>query len=141
MSNRVSLKQFVVSAAVLLLIAAFIFAKSFSAEQVLFANDGPLGLLTANSSDMSKAWRGKWQGFAVAAACGTATLLLDPRWPAKWLTAMSEFSGARLHFVPVLIPFGFLLLIALLRWREPAARVLLPCRLFHNLLFCTISSR
>src|SRR5687768_6872634 len=61
MSNRVSLKAFAASAAVLLVIGAYIFAKSFSAEQVLFANDGPLGLLAARSSDVSEAWRGVWQ--------------------------------------------------------------------------------
>ena len=59
MSNR--FKHFAISAAVLLLLIGFIFSKSFSADYVLFSNDGPLGAFNAKSGDMTHAWRGVWQ--------------------------------------------------------------------------------
>jgi len=43
-----------------------------------------------------------------------------PSWPARWLEALRDAN----HVLPVQRPGGFLLLFALLRWREPEARVL-----------------
>src|SRR5688572_1336474 len=61
MINRTSFKNFAITAAVLVVAAIFVFGKSFSADQVIFANDGPLGALSAQSGNMSHAWRGVWQ--------------------------------------------------------------------------------
>lgn len=66
-----------------------------------------------------------WRHFltlgAIAAAAGLASLLWNPAWPAQWIGALME-----MQFVsaPVVNPGGFLLLVALLRWRRPEARVL-----------------
>lgn len=62
---------------------------------------------------------------ALALGGGTALVLLslafDPAWPAQWLRTVS---GAE-HFRPLLFrPGGFLGLLALLRWRDPDARLL-----------------
>lgn len=51
-----------------------------------------------------------------------ASLLVQPSWPAEWLASISgttHFKAAVLH------PGGVLLLLALLRWRRPEARLLL----------------
>lgn len=50
------------------------------------------------------------------------SLALDPRWPWRWQEALSH----SIHFRRFLVrPGGFLLLLALLRWRNPDARLLL----------------
>lgn len=55
-----------------------------------------------------------------------ASWLIQPGWPAAWLAALREAP----HFVsPVRRPFGFLLLLALLRWRRPEARWLVAISL------------
>jgi hypothetical protein len=50
------------------------------------------------------------------------SLLVDVAWPSKWLHALGESD----HFSPLVFrPGGFLLLLGLLRWRDPDARMLL----------------
>jgi hypothetical protein len=49
------------------------------------------------------------------------SLAADPDWPVKWLSIVRVAP----HFTPpVLLPGGFLVLLALLRWRRPEARLL-----------------
>lgn len=51
-----------------------------------------------------------------------ASLVLDPQWPGKWIGALQQST----HFRPLILrPGGVLLLLALLRWRDPDARLLL----------------
>jgi hypothetical protein len=62
---------------------------------------------------------------ALALAGGTAltlaSLAINPTWPAAWLMTVA---GAE-HFRPLIFrPGGFLVLLALLRWRDPDARLL-----------------
>lgn len=62
-----------------------------------------------------------------AAAAGAGLLLalslvLRPGWPADWLANLADAPHFR---APVQRPAGFLLLLALLRWRRPEARWLL----------------
>jgi hypothetical protein len=63
----------------------------------------------------------KWSivGGAVGA---TVAFLLVPTWVAGWVAVVRGQPGA--HPVPVLVPGGFLVLLALLRWRRPDARLL-----------------
>ena len=50
------------------------------------------------------------------------SLALDPGWPGKWRASV----GSAAHFTPLLLrPGGFLVLLALLRYRDPDARLLL----------------
>jgi hypothetical protein len=58
----------------------------------------------------------------VVAALGVALVLL-PSWPRDWLQAL-EHQNAHL-LPPILRPFGWLLLLAVLRWRSPEGRLLL----------------
>lgn len=65
-----------------------------------------------------------WRQFATLLAAGTliglVSLLWDPSWPLEWIRVIRsmEFLSA-----PVVNRGGFLLLLSLLRWRRPEARV------------------
>ena len=74
-----------------------------------------------------------------AVACGVvvaATFALCPWWwPADWLASLSDYTG----FTPMLTVPGFLVLAALLRWRDRRAWVLVifacvPQRIFYDQL-------
>lgn len=61
------------------------------------------------------------------------SLLIMPSWPREWLGARSR----HLNYTPLLSWFGPILLLALIRWREPGARLLLglalvPQRLLYD---------
>lgn len=63
-----------------------------------------------------------WRGLALATIVVLGSLLLDPGWPVRWLSMLGPYS----RVIPVLeLPFGPLLLLAALAWRDPRARVLL----------------
>lgn len=86
-----------------------------------------------------------WRRALVCAGIGAVTLLIDPWWMVKWLTQVGTYDGT----LPVLVlPFGPLLLLAVLRWREERARWLLlyalvPQRFIYDqlLLFLVPQSR
>lgn len=72
-------------------------------------------------------------GFLVVAL----SLAISPRWPLEWRDALRVST----HFRPLLVrPAGFVMLLALLRWRDPDARLLLALALvpisglFYDLL-------
>jgi hypothetical protein len=56
------------------------------------------------------------------AGAAAFSLLIDPAWPARWLTAVRAMEHGA---APVMHPGGFLLLLALWRWRRPEARLFL----------------
>jgi len=76
-----------------------------------------------------------WRGALLAAACATLTLIIDPRWPIEWLRAMLQFSGVKMHHIPVLVPGGVLLLLAAIRWRTESGRLLLAMSLIPQSMF------
>lgn len=49
------------------------------------------------------------------------SLVLLPTWPRAWLTALSSYHP----LIPLMRPGGFVILVALLRWRRPEARLIL----------------
>jgi hypothetical protein len=55
------------------------------------------------------------------AALTVVSLVLYPHWPASWLAALSNTPQ---YLAPVQRPFGMVLLLAFLRWRQPEARML-----------------
>lgn len=61
-----------------------------------------------------------------AAALGAVSLLVMPTWPLHWLDAMKT---APPHLIPVATWYGAPLVLALLRWRRPEARLLLAMAL------------
>ena len=48
------------------------------------------------------------------------SLALFPTWPVRWANAL----GASNHMLPIRSPGGFILMLALIRWRRPEARLL-----------------
>jgi hypothetical protein len=67
---------------------------------------------------------------------GAAFLLLSlafqPAWPAEW---RRNFAAMPPHPVPVLLPGGFLVLLALARWRRPEARLLAAMACVPQLMY------
>ena len=63
-----------------------------------------------------------WPGVALAGVVLLGSLLLDPTWPLRWLSMLGPYE----RVIPVLeLPFGPLLLFAVVAWRDPRARMLL----------------
>ena len=61
-----------------------------------------------------------WRAAAAMVAFAALTLILRPSWPLEWLAVVRTSTW---HFSPLRIPGGVLLLLALLRWRRPEARL------------------
>lgn len=51
------------------------------------------------------------------------TILVWPWWPRDWIAELSDNNG-RYYHVPLFVPGGVLLLVTLLRWRRPEARLI-----------------
>jgi hypothetical protein len=66
-----------------------------------------------------------WRAAQILVMGGTllliVSLVVDPHWPWRWREALQHST----HFRPLILrPGGFLMLLALLRWRDPDARLL-----------------
>lgn len=60
------------------------------------------------------------------------TLALQPNWPAEWMRNLHAMPG---HPAPILAPSGFVLLLALARWRRPEARLVAAMALVPQLMY------
>ena len=65
------------------------------------------------------------QTATLAAALIAVSLLLRPDWPMHWLAAMRSSPFAGQFRAPILTPYGIPVVLAVLRWRRPEARLLL----------------
>jgi hypothetical protein len=61
-----------------------------------------------------------------------ATLLIQPNWPAEWLRNLHSMPP---HPMPLQIPGGFLILLALVRWRRPEARLVAAMACVPQLMY------
>jgi SAM-dependent methyltransferase len=61
-----------------------------------------------------------WRAVAGAVGLLLLSLIVMPHWPAEWVAALRHSN----HVAPVLRPGGVILLLALLRWKRPEARLL-----------------
>jgi len=61
-----------------------------------------------------------WRAALAMLAFAAATVVIRPSWPMEWLAVVRT---STFHFSPLGIPGGVLLLLALLRWRRPEARL------------------
>ena len=59
---------------------------------------------------------------AGALAFVAASLAIMPSWPREWLDAVSDDVG--MHKAPAFLPGGFIMALAVARWRRPEARLL-----------------
>jgi len=62
-----------------------------------------------------------WRAAMAMLLFAVLSLLVRPSWPGEWLAAIS---GPTWHLSPLGVPGGVLLLLALLRWRRPEARLI-----------------
>ena len=67
-----------------------------------------------------------------ALVLGGVGLVLAPTWPRDWLAQLSQ---ARHVVAPVTQPGGFLVLLALLRWKRPEARLLVALACVPHTMF------
>jgi hypothetical protein len=67
-------------------------------------------------------YRPSWRAVVGCAVSGLVSLALMPRWPVAWLDNLRSVDG---HLPPIASPWGAVLLLALVRWRDPSARLLL----------------
>ncbi|MFL5575710.1 MAG: hypothetical protein ACJ79S_07080 [Gemmatimonadaceae bacterium] len=68
--------------------------------------------------------RPTWRAVGGAAALLLVSLAVLPRWPLDWLSVLRQ--GTEAHYrAPVTLPGGALVLVLLLRWRRPEARLVL----------------
>ena len=73
-----------------------------------------------------------WKGIFSCVIVLILSLIVYPRWPFVWLSQLREFQ----RFYPILtFPFGPLLLLSLLRWRDRDARLLLLAAVFPQRVF------
>ena len=86
-------------------------------------------------------WRAVWGTVVLCAAA----FALEPAWPMFWLRQLFAMKGGDTHMVlghlsPIMVPGGVVLILALLRWRRPEARMLFVLSLvpqtmtFHDVL-------
>jgi hypothetical protein len=61
------------------------------------------------------------QGIILSGLLVAVSFLVDPAWPVKWLNSLSSYGGT----IPILYPLGFILLLALSRWKKPGAHLIL----------------
>jgi len=84
-----------------------------------------LGFLLAVRPNTSAAlWiaRPSWTALLGASAFLVLSLIILPSWPQDWWTALPP--DFKVLAPPILRPFGFLLLLAALRWRSPEGRLI-----------------
>lgn len=67
-----------------------------------------------------------WRGIIAGGIIGIGSLLLLPDWPWQWLQQLQGYAGRP---AVIVLPFGSLVLLALLRWREERVRYFLCCAL------------
>ena len=86
-----------------------------------------------------------WRAIVGTLALCAIGLALVPSWPIDWIRALFATPGGDVsivlgHLSPVMVPGGVLILLALLRWRRPEARMLAVLALvpqtmtFHDVL-------
>ena len=78
------------------------------------------------------AFRPGWRMAVGATVVLLASLVAYPAWPAEWLHNVQRLP---LHGSPITVPGGILVLVALLFWRLPEARLLVAMACVPQLLF------
>jgi hypothetical protein len=93
------------------------------------------GFLAAMKPNLGLAlltYRPTWRAALGCAAVGVVSFAVLPSWLLDWHSNTASLVG---HAPPVLTPVGAVLLLALLRWRRPEARLLIAMAFVPQLLF------
>lgn len=97
---------------------------------------GFLGALKPNLGLALFSFRPDWRGVVGGLVLVGISVAILPTWPADWLESLRrDVSERRVHAIPLLQTGGFLLLLALVAWRNAAARLLLVLSLLPQQLF------
>ena len=78
------------------------------------------------------AYRPSWRAVIGVALISAISLALMPHWPVEWLDNLHTVIG---HRPPILLPGGFIIALALFRFRQPEARLLLAMACVPQLAF------
>lgn len=75
--------------------------------------------------------------FGILGSCALliASIVLLPSWPGDWIRSLALDHQSGTHLAPIARPAGFILVLSLLRWRRPEARLLLAMACIPQLLF------
>ena len=96
---------------------------------------GALATLKPNLGLPVFAYRPTWKGAFGCAAFLGFTLIVYPRWPYGWLESIRHDTRVGAHAVPLLQLGGALLVLAALRWRTRAGRLLLAMSVLPQQLY------
>jgi hypothetical protein len=88
-----------------------------------------LGALKPNIGIAMLAYRPSVRGAALMGLVTVISLISMPSWPIEWLRALK---GQTFHYLPMLGFGGPLILLALMRWRRPEARILIAMALLPS---------
>ncbi len=83
------------------------------------------------------AYRPTWVGAASIVAICLLSFALLPTWPLEWLANARYVADHPIaeHPSPIMKPLGWVLILAIARWRQPEARLLLAMALVPQLLY------
>lgn len=91
-----------------------------------------LAVLKPNIGLAMTAAKPTWVGIFGGAALLLGTLAIQPNWPSEWIRNLHSMPG---HPAAIASPGGFLLLLALVRWRRPEARLVVAMALIPQLMY------
>lgn len=69
--------------------------------------------------------RSVWWAIAGGGALIAVSLVLQPAWPIHWIETLRRAPESAQYLIPILSPWGIILALAALRWRQPEARLIL----------------
>ena len=96
---------------------------------------GFLATLKPNLGLPILAYRPTWSAAIGCAAFVLVSVVLFPQWPLRWLESIRHDTRVGAHAIPALQIGGVLLLLAALRWRLRAGRLLLAMSIVPQQLF------
>lgn len=91
-----------------------------------------LAVLKPNIGLATTAARPTWKGVVGGALLLAGTLAIQPNWPVEWLRNLHSMPP---HPAPLFAPGGFLVLLALVRWRRWEARLLVAMACLPQLMY------
>ncbi len=96
---------------------------------------GFLATLKPNVGLPILAFRPSWKGAIGCVLFIAVSLAVFPKWPLGWLDSIRHDTRVGAHAVPMLQTGGFLLVLAVLRWRLRGARLLLAMSIIPQQLY------
>ena len=125
---------FFVSAPLLLAVTLGQWSPLLTAAALLPAG-GFLAITKPNLGLALTIYRPTLTGLLGCAALFALSVLILPTWPRDWMHSLVLDHQSGTHLAPITTPLGFLLILGLLRWRRPEARLLLAMACVPQLLF------